>query len=161
MRLSAVLPSLIPPARPDCFGGSGFVLSPAGDLIWTLATTPGSPRARQHLRRLVVLAHGQALAWAVMAADLAHLFQRLSKRRGITRSGLAPAGTCRSGLDQLLHDVVYGGPGGCGAARRVEAGGFSGGPPGGGGGDTRTIQRVLSGPCAPCPPGPWCCAQAG
>src|SRR5258705_12385541 len=144
MRLSAVLPSLIPPARPDCFGGSGFVLSPAGDLIWTLATTPGSPRARQHLRRLVVLAHGQALAWAVMAADLAHLFQRLSKRRGITRSGLAPAGTCRSGLDQLLHDVVYGGPGGCGAAGRVEAGGVRGGQPGGGGGYDEQNMRLYA-----------------
>src|SRR6266478_7265198 len=43
---------------------------------------------------------------------------------------LARAGACLSGLDQLLDDVVYGGPGGCGAARRVEAGEFRGAHPG-------------------------------
>src|SRR5580704_5142063 len=60
----------------------------------------------------------------------------------VMRSGLAPAGTCLSELDQLLHDVVYGPPAGCGAARRVEAGEFRGAHPGERGDHAEQLLRL-------------------
>src|SRR5260221_14597659 len=68
---------------------------------------------------------------------------------------LTAAGRCLSELDQLLHDVVYGGPGGCGAARRGGAGGIPGGPPGGGGGYPPKKPWVWAGAGLPFPPGVW------